>query len=405
MDSSRPARLSSRPRFFGAGLLLSLFLLLSSCAGEDLGSYPEQSLETLAAERTGRINAPSVSMAVRESSGEVKVVVYGVENLTSGAPVTGQSLYRVGSLTKTFVAARILQMVEDGILSLSDTLEELLPAESARLAGYRPGRIQLSNLLNHTSLICSFTEIPEWSGKFTGDPTYRWSPDALIDLVAPYDAAHCNVAGQTWHYSNTNYVLLGKIIEKYDPLQRPYGRVLHEELIDPLGLTRTFVPSSDFPGEVRWIAGYINWDFAYAPLEEITRLDWSFTWASGEIISTPADLTLWIKALLTPGVVLQPATLALMTDTVRTGIDGGYEYGLGIMKISTMETVGHAGGHPGFDCTAQYLPAFDQAVAICENRTLARHQKSDTAFLGSVLRSLHPEKHYPLMPGTILATD
>jgi len=405
MDLSKSVRFLSLPVSPRVYLRLLFLLTLTACSGEDLGTYQVQTLEELAVERTERINAPSVSIAVRASDGQVRTVVHGVENLATGVPVTSLSLYRVGSLTKTFVAARILQMVEAGILSLDDTLEELLPAEAARLANYRPARIQLTNLLNHTSLLCSFTEIPVWSGKFTSDPTFRWSPEALLDLVAPYDAAYCNVTGQTWHYSNTNYVLLGKIIEKYDPLQRPYGQVLREELINPLGLTRTFVPSYDFPGDIRWMTGYVNWGFDYTPLDDITNLDWSFTWASGEIISTPSDLSLWIKSLLTPGVVLQGSTLDLMKDTVKTGIDGGYEYGLGMMKIATMETLGHAGGHPGFDCTAQYLPEFDQAVATCENRTLAHHQKSDTAFLGSVLRSLHPEKNYPLMPGTLLAPD
>ncbi|AMV71113.1 serine hydrolase domain-containing protein [Desulfuromonas carbonis] len=407
MDSSKSShfRRHSSLRCPAVGLLLVFLLLLPGCSGEDLGDYKQQSLDQLAAERTGSLNVPSVSIAVRETDDQVTTVVYGVEDLASATPATIHSRYRIGSLTKTFVAARILQMVEAGILRLSDTLEELLPDEAQRLANYRPGRIQLTNLLNHTSLICSFTEMPEWSGKFTSDPTYRWSPEELLEVVAPYATDSCNEPGQTWHYSNTNYVLLGKIIEKYDPQQRPYGQQLREELIDPLGLTDTFVPSSDFPDQIRWIHGYVNWDLQFAPLTDITDLDWSFTWSSGEIISTPTDLTRWIKSLLTPGVVLQAATLALMEDMVTTGLEGGYNYGLGLMQISIYGTLGHAGGHPGFDCTAQYLPEFDQAVAMCENRTLAHRQKSDTAFLGSVLRSLHPERNYPLMPGTILATE
>lgn len=346
-----------------------------------------------------------MSIAIRAANGTTTTVVHGVTDISSGTPVNSQSLYRIGSLTKTFVAARILQMVEAGTISLNDTVAELLPEEGVRLANYHPDRLQVASLLNHTSLLCSFTEMTAWSGKFTSDPTHRWTPEALLDVVAPYDSAMCNQPGQTWHYSNSNYVLLGKIIERYDAQLRPYGRVLREEILVPLGLNNTYIPSYDFPAATNSIHGYINWDSTYSPLDDITNLDWSFTWASGEMLSTPGDLALWIKSLLTPGTVLQGATLAQMKETVPTGIEGGYRYGLGLMRIDTMESYGHAGGHPGFDCTAQYLPEFDQAVAMCENRSLAHHQKSDTAFLGSVLRILHPEKNYPLMPGTILATD
>jgi len=388
-------------RFFTAGLVLAL----AACSGEDLGDYKQQTLDEIAVERTRSLNVPSVSIAVRNSDGQLQTVVQGVENLQTGTLASVDSLYRVGSLTKSFVATKVLQMVEDGLFSLGDSLDELLPEEAAVLINYRPMEVQLFNLLDHTSLICSFTEMPEWSGKFTSDPTYRWSPDELLALVAPHDIESCNEEDQTWHYSNTNYVLLGKIIERYDPFNRSYGQAIAEDILAPLGLDQTFIPSYHFPDELRSIRGYINWDFKLAPLEDVTAIDWSFTWSSGEFLSTPTDLTTWVKSLMTPGVVLEAETLAQMTDTVDTGIEGGYRYGLGVMEITTMESIGHAGGHPGFDCTAQYLREFDQAVASCENRTLANHQKTDTAFFGSILRSLHPEKNYPIMPGTFLPTD
>lgn len=405
MGSQRFNQFLILSRYTSVNLLLILLLCLTACSDEQLGDYPQQSLNEIALERTETLNVPSVSMAVRSSSNQVDTVVYGVEDLTTQVPVTVHSLYRIGSLTKTFVGAKILQMVEAGLFSLGDTLAELLPTEAAVLNNYRPQEVQLFNLLEHTSLICSFTQMPEWSGKFTSDPTYRWTPDELLALAAPYDVDYCNEEDQTWHYSNTNYVLLGKIIEKYDPAGRSYGQAIAEDILTPLGLTETFIPSYHFPGQSNSIHGYANWNFELAPLADVTAIDWSFTWSSGEMLSTPTDLTLWIKSLLTPGVVLQAAMLDQMKDTVDTGLEGGYRYGLGLMEISLWGTFGHAGGHPGFDCTAQYLPEYDQTVAMCENRTLGNHQKTDTAFLGSVLRSLHPEKNYPLLPGTILLTD
>ncbi|MBW6511118.1 MAG: beta-lactamase family protein [Desulfuromonadaceae bacterium] len=405
MDSQRFNQFLILSRYASVNLLLILLLCLTACSDEKLGNYPQQSLDEIALERTETLNVPSVSIAVRSSSNQVDTVVHGVEDLTTQVPVTIHSLYRIGSLTKMFVAAKILQMVEAGLFSLGDTLAELLPAEAVVLNNYRPQEVQLFNLLDHTSLICSFTEMPEWGGKFTSEPTYRWTPAELLNTVAPFNVDYCNEEDQTWHYSNTNYVLLGKIIEKYDPAGRSYGQVIADDILTPLGLTETFIPSYHFPALSRSIHGYVNWNFDLAPLEDVTAIDWSFTWASGEMLSTPTDLTLWVKSLLTPGVVLPAAMLDQMKDTVDTGLEGGYRYGLGLMEISLWGTFGHAGGHPGFDCTAQYLPEYDQSVAMCENRTLGNHQKTDTAFLGSVLRSLHPEKNYPLLPGTILLTD
>ena len=203
-------------RFVTAGLVLAL----AACSGEDLGDYKQQTLDEIAVERTRSLNVPSVSIAVRNSDGQLQTVVQGVENLQTGTLASVDSLYRVGSLTKSFVATKVLQMVEDGLFSLGDSLDELLPEEAAVLINYRPMEVQLFNLLDHTSLICSFTEMPEWSGKFTSDPTYRWSPDELLALVAPHDIESCNEEDQTWHYSNTNYVLLGKIIERDEPFNR-----------------------------------------------------------------------------------------------------------------------------------------------------------------------------------------
>lgn len=380
-------------------------LLVAGCGGEDLGDYQRQSLDEIAAERTSTTNAPSVNIAYLNEQDELTTVSHGVEDIVTRTPATADSLYRVGSITKSFVAARILQLVEDGHLALGASLQELLPEQAQLLSNFNPDRVQLYDLLQHTSRICSFTAETSWSGKFTADPTYRWGQDELLTLVADKKAADCNEEGQTWHYSNSNYVLLGLIIEKYDPLGRSYGQNIREEILEPLGLTRTFVPSYDFPDERPWIHGYHNWGYNLSPLVDITTIDWSFTWASGEMVSTPSDLSRWVKSLMTPGVVLAAETLEWMTQTIDTGLEGGYKYGLGVMEISMLEVIGHGAGHPGFDCTAQYVPEFDEAVAMCVNRTFGNFQKSDTAFLGSVLRSIYPQKNYPIIPGTILKTE
>jgi D-alanyl-D-alanine carboxypeptidase len=217
----------------------------------------------------------------------------GVADLHTGRPMRPSDRFRAGSLTKPFVATVVLQLVAEGKLSLSDTVERWLP-------GILPygDQITVRQLLNHTSGVPDYTPAP-LAGLYRGDRFRSWRPGELVGLVAgqPPDFP----PGSAWSYSNTGYVLLGMIIERVTG-QR-LGRELERRIFRPLRMRDTsFV--TNFP----WLAGRhadgysLQYDDGYNPIEgtlfDITVFNPSFAWAAGAVLSNEADLAPFFGALL-----------------------------------------------------------------------------------------------------------
>jgi len=349
-----------------------------------------------------QLNIPGISLAILNENGELYTLTDGVADEDTNDNVTKDTLFKVGSITKTFISMTILQLIQEGKLSFDDTLGELLPDESKILSGFNPDNITIRQLLTHTSLICSFTETSGWAEVMQYKPTYQWSTDELLYTVSPYSQSDCNSPGQTWHYSNTNYVLLGKIIEKLTG--HTWGYEVEERFIKPLGLTNTHIPSEEstyFEDLPNLAHGYINWQFETSPITDVTSINPTFTGSSGEIISTPTDLAKWVMAIAQGKVIDQDMLSKLVSlDSFVSTTYEGYFYSFGIMKIPGYNVAGHAGGHPGFDCTMQYIGGEDDVVAICSNRTYGDRQKTDTAILYSVLKVLYPYRDLEPLPKT-----
>ncbi|MEV6979615.1 serine hydrolase domain-containing protein, partial [Kitasatospora sp. NPDC093806] len=269
----------------------------------------------------------------------------GTADFATGAKATPDGLFRIGSVTKTFVSTVTLQLVAEGRLGLDDRVENLLP-------GVLPnGRdITLRQLLNHTSGVFNYTEDPSFSFDRTPEATQDWldtgrwrpwSPQQLIDLANTHPAYFA--PGQGWHYSNTNYVVVGQIIERVTG--RSWAQEVERRIIRPLGLTGTSMPihSTTIPGP--HAHGYF--DLPTGPADT-TELDPSMAGASGAGISTTADLTTFITALVGGRLLPRPLLAEMMRITPESGAD---QYGLGLQRSSTPcgQFWGHAGGIPGYN--------------------------------------------------------
>lgn len=240
----------------------------------------------------------------------------GVAVLGTSRPVPVQARFRVGSITKTFVATVVLQLVAKGRLRLEDSVERWLP-------GVVPnGRnITVRQLLNHTSGLYDYRlTLPK-----PGSPEFlalRWqtlTPDELMAPALAHDPEF-EPPGSSYSYSNTNYLLIGQIIEKVTG--HSYGDEIEHRLIKPLGLSGTTMP-----GTSPWIRGphphgYIPTDTG---LLDYTELNPSLFGAGGDMISTAADLNTFFAALL--GGHLLPARLLKEMKTPGTN-DGTYGLGL-----------------------------------------------------------------------------
>ncbi|MFG3054152.1 serine hydrolase domain-containing protein [Kitasatospora sp. NPDC048239] len=287
--------------------------------------------------------ASAALAGVREGGRTVWTGAAGSADLATGAPASADGRFRIGSVTKTFVSTVVLQLVSEHRVGLDDTVESRLPGAVPNGAG-----ITIRQLLNHTSGLFSYTDdasfnfddpavVRQWlaSGRWTA---YR--PEQLVDLAnahPPYFAP-----GQGWHYSNTNYVLAGMLIER--TTGRSWADEVERRIIRPLGLTGTSMPvnSPFIPGP--HAHGYYLLDTG--PVDS-TLFNPSMAGASGAGISTTADLTRFISALL-GGRLLGPAELAEMQRT--SDIGDGTKYGLGLQRMATPcgEFWGHGGGIPGY---------------------------------------------------------
>ena len=250
--------------------------------------------------------------------------------------------FRVASVTKTFVATVVLQLVAEHRLSLSDTVERWLP-------GILPyaDQITVNQLLNHTSGVPenSFVPIVEL---YNGNRFRSWRPAELVALIAerPPDFA----AGTDWSYSNTGYGLAGLIVERVTG--RSLGRELERRIFQPLHLRDTSFPTN-FPFLLgRHAKGYsLPLDGELNPIDgplfDITVYNPSLAWAAGNMISSADDLARFFHALLS-GRLLPPAQLAEMKTPVE--ILPGFGYGLGLeVSDSPCGTLfGHSGGIMGY---------------------------------------------------------
>jgi len=258
--------------------------------------------------------------------------------------------FRIGSVTKTFTATVVLQLVERGKLRLDDRLERYVKGIPAGR------RIAIRQLLNHTS------GIPDTSNSVQDalyrDPTHRFHPMRVI-RNAVRQKRYC-APGACWHYSNTNYQLLGIIARQIT------GRSMHKLYED--GVTRrlhlertSFEPGPTVPrprahGYTRETAG--------GPLIDTTGWDFYWSWTAGSMTSTLADLKRYAPALGTGHRLLRPRTQRTRLRFVPTGTQD-IQYGLGIMQYAGL--LGHDGAVPGYDSLVLYAPTTKAIIVLLGN--------------------------------------
>ncbi|MET9435612.1 serine hydrolase domain-containing protein [Streptomyces sp. NPDC006551] len=264
----------------------------------------------------------------------------------------GKDHYRVGSITKTFVATVLLQLQAEGRLDLDDPVEKWLPG-MVRGNGHDGRKITVRQLLNHTSGVYSVTSDPGFQEKIFG-PAFlehrydTWTPEQLVAVAMTHEPDFA--PGTDWNYSNTNYVLAGLVIEKVTG--RPYGKEVERRIIKPLKLRATSVPGTDVtvPKPSSRAYSKLSFDPNATRVHDITELNPSLAHAAGEMISNSADLQTFYRALL-KGKLLPKAEQRELTDTVPTDPSAPeLRYGLGLMRTKLScgkEVWGHGGGIHG----------------------------------------------------------
>lgn len=304
-----------------------LVLLLAVPTGPAVAAKKPTRVQKIARSLVQR-GAPGAIVFVRTPKG-VHSAVAGAAQLQPYAPMRVADHYRIASLTKTFVASVVLQLVAEGKLGLDDSIERWLPGVVPNGA-----EITLRQLLSHTSGIFNFTDDLTWQSTELANPGHVWSPSDLLAIAFSHPAVFR--PGTNYGYTNTGYVLLGLVIEKITG--QPVGDVLRTRIFEPLGLRQTSFPTGiEMPEPL--VHGYVG--FLGSTLLDITMLmhpSWGY--AAAQIVSTAADVTTFFSALMKGRVV--PAALLRQ---MKTGSDSSAVYGLGLML--RFVPCGRAFGHDG----------------------------------------------------------
>src|SRR5688500_13401031 len=298
---------------YGAALL-SGALAMPTARAQDTRALV-QYVDSVATAAVAEHRTAGVSVAVAKNGRTILAKGYGSADLEHDVPATDSTVYRIGSITKQFTSAAIMRLMEQGKLSLDDTLQKFFPNFPTQ-----GNRVTVRHLLNHTSGIKSYTSLgPKWARVIRLD----LAPDSVVALFAnePFDFK----PGDSYRYNNSGYFLLGMVIEKLTG--KPYGQYLQDELFTPLGLKST-IYCDQAPLIKHRAQGYATrpgGGFINAEPLSMTQ-----PYAAGSLCSTVKDLVVWAQAL-SSGKVVSPASYKLMTTpgTLNDGKSFSYGFGLG----------------------------------------------------------------------------
>ena len=304
----------------------------------------------------------------------------GVADTATGAPMTPRLNMRIGSETKTFTATAVLELVDDGLVGLDDPI-------SAYLDGVPDGEhITVRQLAEMRSGLFSYTFDPGFVQALLSDPTRPFTPQELL----AYAFSHDNVfaPGTEFQYSNTNYILLGLLVEKL--ARMPLAEFIHRRVTGPAHLRHTLFPQgAEFPKP--HAHGYTNQTLTG---EVVDATDWnpSWGWAAGAMISDLQDLRRWAKVLAT-GTLLSPATQAEREKFITVpGFDGD-GYGLGLFR--TNGWIGHNGSLPGYQSVTVYLPEQNATLVVLLNTDVPHDGfEPSTLFANAVTSIATPDNVY-----------
>lgn len=292
-------------------------------------------------------NAPGVAVLVAQKGSILYEKAFGSASLELQTPLTPGMLFDIGSITKQFTAVAVLQLVEQRLIRLSDSIQRYIPEF--------PHVVTIENLLTHTS------GIPDYMRLHPADPYLErkdFTPAGIIDTLASRPLEF--KPGTRFRYSNSGYFLLGYVIQRVTG--EPYHTYLEEHLFKPLGLRHTFY---NLPGEV--IQGHV-----YGYKNETGRFEkadyWSATlpFAAGGLVSNVEDLLAWQNGLHK---LLKPETLqkALSSFVLPDGVPTGYGYGWYVMGSGAGRMISHGGAITGFRASVLYYPTQDVFVAVLAN--------------------------------------
>ena len=323
-----------------------------------------------------------LSVAMMKDGKIVLAKGYGKSSLKSGAEVGTETLFGAGSVTKQFTCACIMMLVEEGKLSVTDKVAKYYPDLT------RAQDITIYDLMSHVSGYPDYYPLDFIDRRLA-------KSIALDKLIQEYAGGKLDFEpGARWSYSNTGYILLGRIVEKVTG--KPFGKFLEERVIRPAGLTHSlFEPTPDTKGVS---TGYTS--FFLGEPEVATPEAEGWIHAAGGLFTTPSDLATWDLALM-EGKLLKPESYQLMIAP-RKLTDGrfrNYGCGLGIVQRDGETIIRHSGAVSGFHTFNTMIPRVKSAVVLMSNCDHLDDGAINTELVNLLVKSLATEPEVPKIKG------
>lgn len=313
----------------------------------------------------------------------------GVADPTTGAVYTDETHHRIGSVTKTFIGTLVLQLAEQGLVDLDDTVDQWFE-------GVAYGdRITVRMLLNMSSGIANYTENEDMWHQHLVEPEKIWTPEEL--LAYGFEAPPLFDPGARYYYSNTNTIMLGLILEA--ATGQDVRSLLQTQILDPLGLTHTSFPADDDTSLPAPYAEGITRNVYTGEILDATNWNPSWGWTAGQMISTQEDMRVWVRALAL-GELLTPEMQAERLTWVPKIPDMDLDIGYGLGMERAFGWLGHGGHIDGYNTMVTYRPDLNAAMLVFLNSDTFPEgvQPPATAIFLELLMLLNRE--YPLPPAS-----
>ena len=365
-----------------APLWLALSLSAPTASAEPDVTLAER-LDAAIAAKIADMGVPGAIVGISVPGDIDYVQAFGVADTATDAPMSVADHTRVASVTKTFTGTAVLQLVDHGRVSLQDPI-------SRYVDGVPNGDVITLDLLGRMrSGLFDYSGDPLFQQRLaaespSGPDAFAWTPRQLVDWAASHPVNF--PPGSDFEYCNTNFVLLGMVVEKVTG--QPLGEYLQRNFFDPLGLAQTSYPDTGAMPEP-FTHGYT------APYDAVVDATfWNPSWgdAAGRMVSDYADMRAWAK-VLGEGTLLRPDTQAQ-----RLRADGLlHDVGYGFAILRAHGWIGHNGAVPGYTTVAMYLPERDATLVVLVNSDVPKDHAADQ--LATLVSSIVTPDHVYSLAG------
>jgi D-alanyl-D-alanine carboxypeptidase len=403
-----------------ASLAVGIVILLAACSrpGSTAGSsglkpIDQSVLQTMVDTTARELLVPGAVVFLCTPQGEF-TATYGTTLLGATSPPSPDTHFRIASNTKTMTAAVTMQLAQESKLSLDDRVSKYLP-------GVPNGdNITIAELLEMRSGLYNYTNAPEVSASLDRDPTKVWSPAELLAIAFAHPPNF--PPGTAFEYSNTNYALLGLIIEKVDG--KPLAQAMQDRLFGPLGLQNTILPANSVntipdPYSHGYLYGSSSVALVGSPPyspeiqaaaragtllpKDYTDVNHSFATAAGGAISTAKDIATWIQALVAGRVLNAPYQRrwldSLQPEDPNKPDGQRYGYGISQLRWGPNTVYFHGGETVGYNSFIGYDPNNQMTLVVWTNLPVSLDEKpTANALMLKVLDQIYAVSPLPASP-------